>query len=572
MKAVLALTLVLILSGLLLSLGLGGSGSGPEEERLLTLRYWQAPSLPSPYLSSGFKDTDAAAITLEPLANYDPEGRLVPRLAAEIPTVENGGVAPDGSSITWRLRPGLLWSDGSPLTARDVVFSWRYCTAAGSGCSVDAAFSGISAVSAPDDLTVEIAFAQPVTYPYEAFVGAATPVISGQQFANCLGEAARGCTGQNVAPLGSGPYRIVDFAPNDRAVYERNPHYRGERPYFDRVVVEGGGDALSAARAVLEEGTADYAWNLQIEPDALAGLEAAGRGTVVAAFASIVERIVVNQTNPDPALGDDRSEYLDGTNPHPFLTFRPIPRAMSMALDRSRIAEELYGFAATPACNLIAAPPRYASTANDGCLPQDIEGARGLLESSGVVDSDGDGIREYRGIPLRLTYQTTVNPVRQATQELVREWWRQIGIETELLAHDAAVFFGDDAVSDPQASFRRFFADVQMYATGPGIDPQGYLAGLSCEHIQTRDDNWAGENNARSCSEGYDELLARLARLPDGPERDALVRELNDLLVQSYNEIPLVVRGSVSAHAATLQGVRITGWDSELWNIAEWRR
>ncbi len=571
MKTVLAAALAL--TGLLLAAGCGAFGSdSQEEERVLTLLYWQAPSLPSPYLSSGFKDTGAAAITLEPLASYDPEGRLVPRLAAEIPTVENGGIAPDGTSITWRLRPGLTWSDGSELTARDVVFTWRYCTAPESGCTVGSAFSGISSVRAPDDLTVEILFEAQAPYPYDAFVGGSTPVISEAQFSGCVGAAARGCVEQNVAPLGSGPYRIVQFVPNDRAVFERNPHYRGEAPYFDRVMLQGGGDALSAARAVLETGEADYAWNIQVEPGTLAELEAGGRGTVVAAFASTVERIVVNQTNPDPALGERRSEYLGGTNPHPFLTFTPIPQAMSMAISRSRIAGELYGFAGRPACNLIAAPPRYASTANEGCLVQDIEGANRLLDESGVIDSDGDGVREYRGVPLRITYQTTVNPVRQATQELVREWWRQIGVEAELLGHDGGVFFGDDAVNDPGASFRRFFADVQMYATGPGVDPQGYLAGLDCEHIQTREDNWAGENNARACDPAYDDLLTRLSQLPIGPERDALVKELNDILVQGYYEIPLVLRGSVSAHAETLQGVRINGWDSELWNIAEWHR
>ncbi len=572
MKTVLAFALAL--TGLLLAAGCGAFGItvSQEEQRVLTLLYWQAPSLPSPYLSSGFKDTDAAAITLEPLASYDPEGRLVPRLAAEIPTVENGGIAPDGTSITWRLRPGLTWSDGSELTARDVVFTWRYCTAPESGCTIGSAFSGISSVRAPDDLTVEILFEAQATYPYDAFVGGSTPVISEAQFSGCVGAAARGCVEQNVAPLGSGPYRIVEFVPNDRAVFERNPHYRGETPYFDRVVLEGGGDALSAARAVLETGEADYAWNIQVEPETLAELEAGGRGTVVAAFASTVERIVVNQTNPDPALGERRSEYLDGTNAHPFLTFTPIPQAMSMAISRSRIAGELYGFAGRPACNLIAAPERYASTANEGCVVQDIEGANRLLDESGVIDGDGDGVREYQGVPLRITYQTTVNPVRRATQELVREWWRQIGIETELLAHDGGVFFGDDAVSDPGASYRRFFADVQMYATGPGVDPQGYLAGLGCDHIQARDDNWAGENNARACDPAFEDGLTRLARLPIGPERNALVKELNDILVQGYYEIPLVLRGSVSAHVDTLQGVRINGWDSELWNIAEWHR
>ena len=528
--------------------------------------------MPSPYLADGYKDRDAAAVTLEPLASYDPDGELTPRLAVEIPTVENGGVAEDLMSITWKLREGLKWSDGSALTAHDVVFTWRYCTDEETGCSGKDAFSGIISVEALDDLTIEIRFDAPAPYPYNAFVSASTPVISKAQFTDCVGAAARTCDAQNTTPLGSGPYRIVEFTPNDQAVYERNPFYRGEAPYFDRVVIVGGGDAQSAARAALETGEADYAWNLQIEPEALAEMEAGGMGKVISAFAGDVERIVVNQTNPDPALGDDRSEYLDGQNPHPFLTFTPITQAMSMAIDRTRISEDLYGFAGKPACDLIMAPQRYASTANDGCLTQDIEGAKALLDSNGVLDSDGDGVREYNGVPLRITYQTTVNTIRQDTQALIRDWWREIGIETELVQHDASVFFGGDPVVDKGETYRRFFADVQMYTTGPDIDPQQHLASRGCEHIQTRENNWADGNNARACNETYDGLLTQLAQKRIGPERDALVKRLNDIYVQNYYEIPLVLRGLVSAYANTLQGVRMNAWDSELWNIAEWRR
>jgi peptide/nickel transport system substrate-binding protein len=541
------------------------------EEQVLTLVYWQAPTLPGPYLASGSKDRDAGAVTLEPLAGYDPDGNLVPRLAIDIPTIANGGVAADQTSITWTLHEDLKWSDGSDMTAADVVFTWRYCSHPETGCTNASAFAGIASVEAVDERTVEIRFDAPTPYPYSAFVGAGTPIISAAQFGDCVGAAARTCSEQNIAPLGTGPYRIVEFTPNEGAVYERNPHYRGEAAYFDRVVLQGGGDALSAARAVLETGDADFAWNVQVEPPQLEAMEAAGLGTVVVAFAGIVERIVVNQTNPDPALGDDRSDYLDGTNPHPFLTFTPIAQAMSMAIDRGELTDHLYGVTGRPACNLVAAPARYASAANDDCLSQDIEGANRLLDEHGVVDSDGDGVREYQGVPLRVSYQTTVNPVRGETQTLIRGWWRQIGIEVELLQHDASVFFGGDPVVE-EASYRRFLADVQMYATGPGPDPQAHLSGWQCSEIQTREGGWAGSNNARACNADYDTLFAELARTPIGPERDALARQLNDILVQHYYEIPLVVRGSVSAHLDTLRGVRINGWDSELWNITEWRR
>ena len=384
-----------------------------SEERVLTILYWQAPTLPGPYLAAGYKDRDAGAITLEPLASYDPGGNLVPRLAVEIPTLANGGLAADLMSITWTLREGLKWSDGSDMTAEDVVFTWRYCADEATGCIAHSAFADIASVEAVDALTVRMTFAAPTQYPYNVFVGAGSPIISSAQFAGCVGAAATSCDEQNQGPLGTGPYRIVEFTPNERAVYERNPHYRGEDPYFDRVVLKGGGDAITAARAVLETGEADYAWNLQLRPDEFTQFEGAGQGTVVSAFASDVERIVVNQTNPDPALGDDRSEYLGGRNPHPFLTFTPIARAMSMAIDRTLLADRLYGFAGGPTCNLITGPPGYVSSANDGCLDQDIEGAKRLLDESGVVDSDGDGIREHQGVPLRIVYQTSTNAVRQ---------------------------------------------------------------------------------------------------------------------------------------------------------------
>ena len=548
-----------------------GAAKAAKEEKVLTILYWQAPSLPGSYLSAGTKDTDAGAVTLEPLAKYDPDGNLVPALASHIPTLENGGFSADWTSITWKLKEGLRWSDGSDVTAEDVVFTWRYCVDEDTGCTNESSFDGIALVQAVDSLTVEITFDAPTPYPYNAFVGAGTPIISRAQFSDCVGAAAVTCETQNTAPLGTGPYRITGFKANQEAVYERNPFYRGPTPYFDRVLLKGGGDATSAARAVLERGESDYAWNLQVEPKTLAAMEAAGMGRVIVAFTSLVERIVVNQTNPDPSLGENRSEYLGGQNPHPFLTFEPIRQAMSLAIDRSLISG-LYGFAAEPTCNILPGPPSYASTANDGCLTQNIDGANRVLDDNGVLDTDGDGIREYKGVPLRIAYQTSTNAIRQDTQALIRDWWRLIGIETELVRHDASVFFGGDPVADKEASFRRFFADVQMYTSGSGIDPQQYLSGYLCKHVQARENNWASDNTGRSCNPEYDALFAQLERAPIGPERETLVKQLNDFHVQSYYEIPLVSRGLVSAQLNSLQGVRVNGWDSELWNIAEWRR
>ena len=569
-----SLKLTLTLAALLLLTVCGGSDEEvtPTEVKVLTLHYWQAPSVPNPYLSGGNKDTDAGAVTLEPLAKYDPDGNIVPALAVEIPTIDNGGFSQDLMSITWKLKEGLKWSDDTDVTAEDVVFTWRYCVDEATGCTNESSFDGITSVEALDDLTFKITFEAPTPYPYSAFVGSATPIISSVQFADCIGAAATTCVEQNNAPLGTGPYRITNFKPNNRTLYERNPYYHGDPPYFDRVVLKGGGDATAAARAVLETGDVDYAWNVQADPETLTRMQEAGLGRLAVAYTSLVERIVVNQTNPDPDLGDNRSEYLDGQNPHPFLIFKPIRQAMSMAIDREQLATELYGFAGEATCNLITGPPVYVSTANESCLSQDIEGAKRLLDANNVLDTDGDGIREYNGVPLRIVYQTSTNSIRQDTQVLIRDWWREIGIKARLIDHDASVFFGGDPVEDRNASYRRFFADVQMYASGTGIDPQQALSDLLCKHIPTRENTWASANVARSCDPEYDELYAHLEQTRIGPERAELVKQLNDLHVQNNYDIPLINRGFVSAHLNTLQGVRINGWDSELWNIAEWRR
>ena len=549
--------------------GCASSESGGDE-KVLTLRYWQAPSTPLPYLSGGDKDMDAGAIALEPLAGYAPDGSLVPRLAEDVPTLENGGVSPDLTSVTWRLRDGLRWSDGSPLTAHDVVFTWRYCVSPESDCAQRHRFDGVASVTALDDRTATVAFDAPTPYPYSAFVSAWTPIISQAQFGEDCPAASHDCP-HNSAPVGTGAYRVVRFAEGEDAVYERNPHWRGGAPYFDRVVLRGGGDAEGAARAVLSEGSADYAWNLQIPPDELAAMAADGMGETSAAFSSRVEVIVLNQTNPDPALGAERSEYLGGANPHPFLTFPPVARALSLAIDREALAASLYGFAGRAACNVIAAPANYASSANDDCLTQDAAAANRLLDENDVTDSDGDGTRERNGVPLRVVFQTTANAVRQETQRMIAEWWREIGVETEIVAHDAGVFFGGDPEEAGGMSYRRFFADVQMYADGSGADPQQFLSNTLCAQMQTRANAWSGGNNARACDPRYDALYAELARTPMGPERENLAKRLNDAISGRY-QLPLINRGIVSAHSADLRNALPNGWDSSLWNIAEWSR
>src|SRR5690606_20247714 len=162
--------------------------------------------------------------------------------------------------------------DGSAFTAADVIFTWQYCTHPEGGCAQLAKFEGVTNVEALDDFTVKITFGAAKPYPYLPFVGGQSPIIQKAQFENCLGARAPECTEANFNPVGTGPFRVTDFRPNDVISLEANPNYRDpDKPRFATVNFKGGGDAAAAGRAVLETGEYDYAWNLQLAPDVLAG-------------------------------------------------------------------------------------------------------------------------------------------------------------------------------------------------------------------------------------------------------------------------------------------------------------
>jgi peptide/nickel transport system substrate-binding protein len=539
----------------------------------VTILYWQAVSSLNPYLSGGTKEIDAASLIIEPLARYDDSGNMVPWLVDEIPTVENGGISEDLTTITWHLKEGLVWSDGSPVTAADAVFTWEYCTNPDTGCAQVQNWTDVTNVEAVDDLTVRVTFGVSKPFPYGPLVGSTSPLIQKAQFENCVGAAALECTDQNFGPIGTGPYMVEEFRANDVVTYTANPNYREEgKPFFQRVILKGGGDAESAARAVLETGEADYAWNLQVLPQILAQMEANGIGTILNVVSSAVERIHLNQANPDPALGDARSVWAeDGSNDHPFLTNPAVYQALSMAIDRSVIAAQVYGPAGVPTCNLVAFPTIYNSSNNDACLAQDMEGAKALLDGAGIVDSDGDGVRELNGVPLKILYQTSTNAVRQATQALIKQWWDELGVETELRNIDAAVFFGGDPASPD--TYGKFYADVEMFTnTFDGTDPEAYMSQQLCSEVSGPDNNWLGNNVSRWCSPEYDALFEQLSQTVGLDARAAIIIQLNDMYVQGGGIIPLINRADVSARSNTLEGVRMNSIDAELWNIADWTR
>jgi len=534
----------------------------------LTIVSWQIAEIMNSHLGGG-NARDASYFVLEPLAHLNEVGELVPRLGQEIPTLENGGVAEDLRSITWKLREGILWSDGTPLTAEDVVFTAEYCLHPDVGCSFLDRLHDIESVEALDELTVKVNFSVPMAVPLEH---ATVPILQKAQFADCLGSKAQECTEQNFYPVGTGPYKVKEFRPNDVIVYEVNENYRdANKPYFSEVIWKLTGDAVAAARTVLETGEADLSPWVQVEPKVLRSMELAGKAKVIVAYGPLIEHLAINFTNPDPVLGDKRSVWTEeDPNPHPFLTDFAVRKALSLAIDRTAIASQLYGPAGQATCNFLVAPPAYVSTANDDCLFQDIEQANQILDEAGWLPGP-DGVREKDGVRLSVLLQTSVNPVRESTMALLKQWWSEIGVETELRTVDPSVYFGSDP-SSPD-TFRKFYADIEMHTTGQwGVNPELRLVTQTCDEIPQPANSWSGGSVSRWCNPEYDALLAELINTVDMEKRIELAKELNDMIVQDYALIPLVHRGLVGAHANSLLGVRLAAWNTPFWNVADWSR
>jgi peptide/nickel transport system substrate-binding protein len=542
----------------------GGRGAGG----MLKILYWQAPTILNTHLAQGTKDYDAGRLILEPLASSGPDGKPVPNLAAEIPTVDNGGISKDQKSITWKLRQDVKWSDGTPFTADDVVFTWKYVADTKVAASDTQTADGVTNVEANDPYTVTVTFKEPNPYPYQIFVSGLGNIIQKKQFEPFLGDNAKDAPG-NLAPIGTGPYKVVDFKPGDVVTYTLNENYRDpNKPYFRDVQIKGGGDATSAARAVFQTGDVDYAWNMQVEQQVLNQLSQGGKANLVTALSPNVERLLLNFADPNADSGDARAEP---DTKHPFLSDLNVRKALAMAVDRKSIAGQLYGPAGQASCNIITSPPDVVSKNTDtmDVCQFDIAKANQLLDQAGWAKGS-DGIRAKAGVRMHILYQTTVNPLRQKEQDIVKSGWEQLGVEVELKSVDASVFFSSDAGNPDTAA--HFYTDVEMFTNGASSpDQTQYVALWTTDQIVSKANQWHGNNYHRWSNSDYDAIYSQLRTETDTAKRRDLIIKANDLLVSQVVVIPLVARTQpTDGISKAIQGEIPNPWDSVLWNIADW--
>ncbi len=535
-------------------------GGGP----LKTL-FWQAPTLLNPHFAVGTKDQEGARIFYEPLAAWDPDGNLVPVLAAEIPEIENGGVAPDGMSVTWKLKKDVAWHDGRPFTADDVVFNWEYAANSATAATTIGSYQDIK-VEKIDPLSVRVNFAKPTPFWADAFVGQRGMIIPKHLFDPYKGARSREAP-ENLKPVGTGPYRFAGFKPGDLVTGERNPDYHlPNRPYFDTIEMKGGGDAVSAARAVIQTGEFDYAWNMQVEDEILLKLESGGsaKGRVEIVQGGNIEHIELNSTDPWSEMDGERSS---AKTRHPLFSDPAVRQALALLVDRASVQAHIYGRTGIATGNFINNPPRFVS--ENTRWEFNVEKANQLLEQAGW-QRGSDGIRAKDGKKLKLVFQTSINAPRQKTQAVVKQACQKAGIDVELKSVTASVYFSSD-VANPD-TYSKFYCDLQMFTTTMGEpDPGVFMRQFTSWEIASKDNKWQGRNIARWRNDEYDKAFRSAESELDPVKRAALFVAMNDLVVGDPAVIPVVYRPRVSAITHRLKA-SLSGWDNDLWDLRNWYR
>ncbi len=550
----------------------GGAAFKRGDGGQLNILYWQAPTILNPHQATGTKDSDASRLILEPLASYGPDGKpLANGLALEIPTVANGGVSADFTTVTWKLRPGVKWSDGTAFTADDVAFTFTYMHDPATAATTESSTEGVKSVVAKDANTVVITYDAPNPNVYQFGVGYVSNggILQKAQYAACVGAKAKDCPA-DLAPIGTGPYMLDTFKPGDVVTYKANPNFRDpNKPFFKTVQLKGGGDAESAARAVFQTGDVDYSWNLQVAANILQPMIAAStKGKMLSVYGSSVERILINFADPN-AAGDLRGEP---STKHPFFNGPDgllVRKALAMATDRQTVANQLYGAGLTgkPGCNIITGVPDFESTATASfCAAFDPVAAAKMLDDAGWK-LGSDGVRAKNGIKLALTYNTTVNAVRQATQAIEKTNWEKAGFGVTLLQTPAATFFTNTA---PDGA-NHFWSDIEMFTNNSDPDPTSYLNAWTTSQIAQKSNGWQLGNYNRYSDPTFDGYVAQLRTETDPAKRATLIKQANDNLILNVVIIPIVTRTQVTSGISTaIKGDTPTGWDSEMYNIADW--
>jgi peptide/nickel transport system substrate-binding protein len=512
-------------------------------------------------------------LIFEGLAEMAPDGSFYPKLALELPTQENGGISPDGLTVTWKLRDHILWSDGQPFTSDDVRFTWEALSHPDNGLASATGFDLIDWVETPDDYTVVVHYRQPYANMLGQFGGRGLGVFP----RHACGEPGRmaywAC---NTQPVGSGPFVLQSWEEGKQLVFTRNPHYwQTDRPFLDQLVfpIVPRDDVRSD---MLRDGDAHI--NLWLTPDQVEELQEVERIHLASLPGRWLLRLVFNLSQP-PDEDEGDGAQADTQRPHFALGDPRVREALDMAIDRGRLIEEAFDGQGHPAYGEFyrgwATCPEAVEPMSSSYNP---EAARALLAQAGWLDLNGDGVLEAHGTPyapdetkLQLTLLTYGDWDALAdAQKLIAEMLRELGIRVFTDLAEPGDLWGnwEDGGLEVHGQF-----EVDLWDDGyPGTDPTDYLIWRYASwSVPGLEDGGAGGNVMRFSSPEIDRLLQQAQTQHDPSARRQTFCQIQRILADERPMLYLVYFSDTYAFSTELQGLVINPNDTLTWDVFNWQ-
>ena len=510
-------------------------------DKTLTMGMWQpVPILNTLMTAETGNVLSSTRLVLRGLLTVDEKANTVGELASEVPSLQNGGISADGKTITYKLRRGVTWHDGQPVTSADVKFTWETIMKPDSGVVSRYGYEVIQAVDTPDEGTVALRFKEAFA-PWEILFDVILPKHVVEK------EASLRESPFNQKPVGFGPFKITEFVQGDHMTFEAFDGFWKGRPKIDRLFVRYFGNAAAQVQS-LKAKESDLSWQVPLSniPE-LKQLESQG-----------ITTLVVPAPNPEQyAFNRDEKQA-------PLFADKELRRALSLSVDRKTIIDKLLFGLAEIAINPWDQSPWQNKSLKP--VPYDPAEAKKILDGLGWAPGP-DGIRVKGGQRLSFSLGVTSgNQLRENVQLVVQENFKEVGAEAVIKNNRSDTVFGSWAAGGVLArgTYEMHGFSYPLTTTDPDIGNR-----FLCRE-RPSDEAPTGAQRYRYCNPQIDELFARQAVEVDPTKRRAIVDQIQQILYDEHSQIFLYD----SAHSWGLQSrvknFKITPFAAFHFNPEEW--
>lgn len=469
---------------------------------------------PSSLIPNGSSETfsDLVNETIwTPLFVGDSSGNLQPALATEIPTVANGDVAPDLKTWTIKLRPNLKWSDGQPITADDVDFTWKLWNNPKFGAASDTGFNLIqSATVSADKLSITFHLSAAFSPFASIWADGSFAPLPAHIFSSMPVDGILKSS-QNLKPtVSSGPFTVSESVPGDHYTVVRNPNYYQAAqglPYLDSIVfrIVANQDTILSD---IQAGNIDSSWFLDV--------------TKTATYKSISNYHLV----ANPKTANYEAMYFDLNNP--ILQDVDVRKAMAMAIDHQALITVARRGQASLLCtdHGLAYTPGYE--ANAPCPTYSASAASALLQQDGWV-MGSDGVRTKDGKRLEFQYSTTANNAwRAADETILQSDFKAIGVKIDITNYPASTFFGTFLPGGKPGKY-----DLAEFENNFPYDPDDSSA-FSCSQVPSAANNYGGENYSFYCNKQLDQLYLQEEATDSTSARQQIFNQIHQIYLTDF--------------------------------------